>query len=119
MTRAEMRSQAERSAKFLTADETLRCPRCGEDYLHQGRVEVFHRVTEGEPSRGVTVDRGVPIADLSAANPSERRDGLLIFFSCGYCDLEARDLPLAVYQHKGRTIVEWRWVVPVGDEVPV
>jgi DNA-directed RNA polymerase subunit RPC12/RpoP len=120
MNRAEMRAQrrvqAERAAKFLTGDETLRCPRCGGDYLHQGRVEVFHRPAEDAPYRGVTVDRGLPIADLSAANPSERRQGLLIFFQCEYCDLESWDLPLALYQHKGRTFVEWRWVVPVGGE---
>jgi transcription elongation factor Elf1 len=117
--RAQMRAQAQRASKFLTGDETLRCPRCGGDYLHQGRVEVFHRKVEDGPWRGITVDRGVPIADCSAPNPSERRQGLLIYFECEFCDLESSDLPLAIYQHKGRTFVEWRWVVPVGNEAPV
>jgi hypothetical protein len=111
--RAQMHTRAERAAKFLTGDETLRCPWCGGDYLHQRRVEVFHRHREEGPSVGVTVERGVPIADLSASNPSERRQGLLIFFDCENCDLEAQDLPLAFYQHKGRTFVEW-WSAVAG-----
>jgi hypothetical protein len=38
-------------------------------------------------------------------NPSERRQGLAIAFSCEDCDAK---LELTIAQHKGNTIVEWR-----------
>ncbi|HEX3861073.1 MAG TPA: hypothetical protein VHY35_05220 [Stellaceae bacterium] len=98
---------------LLSRDGVLRCPNCGGEYLHEKRVEVFHRSQEDGPWYGITIENGTALADCSAPNPSYRRDGLLIFFECELCALETADIPLAVYQHKGRTFIEWRPFAPV------
>jgi hypothetical protein len=44
------------------------------------------------------------ILECPACDPSDRRDGLTITFSCETCE----DLPvLSIVQHKGLTLVGW------------
>src|SRR5262245_44851146 len=62
-------------------NNALACPRCGEQYLHHGRVTVYDR-SEDEPKLTKTVvDRGVTVKTIHArgsGNPSARRHGLAI-----------------------------------------
>lgn len=87
-------------------DTILLCPKCGEDNLHQGMVEVFLR--DGEPSDiglRVTADgSGVSISRGIIGNPSPRGDGLIIHFECELCGPEV-DISLTILQHKGSTFI--------------
>src|SRR5678810_1017762 len=101
--------------------QSLSCPCCGSEYLHQGRIEVYGRDAEDAPSfRRVVSGDGAVEADEGGNNPSSRRQGLIIFFECEDCHLAMLDEPgfnadrnvraafrLAIYQHKGNTFVEW------------
>ena len=108
--------QAEEEDCRIRFDHTgVLCPECGGNNLHHLRIEAFFRAREEGPSLRISVERGGPSLDVSAPNPSERRDGLLIFFLCENCNLEARDRPLAVFQHKGVTFIEWRRLRPQVD----
>jgi hypothetical protein len=93
----------------LSSDETLRCPFCGHDYLHHGRVEVFTRLKEDAPSIAVTLDGcNLPVLGASGCNPSSRRQGLLIYFNCENCG--RLPVALGIAQHKGNTFVTWESV---------
>ena len=88
----------------------LVCPHCRFNYMHQGKVEVFDRSEDGDTGDYVSVGgNGGSILSansiLPPGNPSLRRHGLTIHFSCEGCD----NLPqLNIYQHKGQTFVEWK-----------
>ena len=90
--------------------ESLLCPRCGEDYLHQCGVTVYDRGEDAEMTTVTTVDDGLVGSHLvpsnEAANPSSRRDGIAIMFTCETCDDGWFELTFA--QHKGMTHVAWR-----------
>jgi hypothetical protein len=89
----------------------LLCPRCGEDYLHQGRVEVFARSEDATTGLHTTTDaEDVRVDHDLRANPSARRQGLTIAFDCELCDGgdDAPGLVLTIAQHKGRTFLAWR-----------
>lgn len=91
----------------------LLCPGCDNDYLHHEKVEIFDRSADEE--RGVHVTVGVEATDGSITrastvgvdadmrnNPSSRRHGIRIHFSCELCDA----LPvLSLWQHKGTTFI--------------
>jgi hypothetical protein len=83
----------------------LCCPNCGESNLHQERVEVFERINEdNETGVHVVVENGVASVDMSMeGNPSDRRDGVMMFFSCEHCP---RRTWLSIVQHKGTTYLE-------------
>ena len=93
------------------ADAPLACPCCDNDNLHHESVEVFERTTEdAETGIHVTVE-GVARFDTDmAGNPSRRRDGLLIRYSCEHCTATPA---MAIAQHKGTTFLYW---IP-GSEV--
>ena len=80
---------------------------CGSNNLHQESVKVFWRESEDSSqgtffeSKGNYFNKHINPND----NPSNRRDGLLIRFSCECCSSEPE---LAIYQHKGTTYVEWQ-----------
>src|ERR1700722_20191112 len=81
----------------------LMCPQCGYLNLHQGRVTVFDRSEDDEMTVVTTVNRGRTSTHLlptPAANPSSRRHGLAIEFSCEHCE---DGLELTIAQHKGVT----------------
>ena len=90
--------------------EELECPHCGENYLHQIKVDVFQRSEDEESVFHVQVGntriaKTAVVNNNRSGNPSLRRNGLTITFSCETCE-ETPKLDLA--QHKGCTLVTWR-----------
>lgn len=81
----------------------LLCPGCKSINLHQGEVEIFDRSEDSVSGLHTTANVGdVKIdADMSK-NPSSRRDGMRIHFTCEYCDAKA---VLTIVQHKGSTLI--------------
>lgn len=95
----------EKVLQFNEHNELL-CPACGNQYLHQGKVVVFNPETE-DAKEGVKVEVDglrVRVEPELEGNPSRRRQGLLIHFSCEGCDEKP---VLSIAQHKGNTIVRW------------
>lgn len=90
---------------LVSPDKTLKCPHCGSDYLHQERVWVFHRPNE-DASIGLAVEIKGQIIEPGTMdeNPSPRRDGMSIGFSCEACQSTPK---LNIWQHKGQTMVNW------------
>ena len=90
-------------------DYGLACPKCGGPNLHHGDVTVYSRV-EDETNTTVTTVEGngdVLVSQSKSGkcgNPSLRRDGLRIGFSCEGCG-ELQDL--CIVQHKGTTFMHW------------
>lgn len=88
----------------------LTCPSCNGSYLHHGKVSIFWRKSEDSDEHeyvksdheGTTTSKH-PLSAID--NPSSRRSGMTIDFSCEICDAEPR---LAIYQHKGTTYVKWQ-----------
>lgn len=84
-------------------ESTLHCPACDGFYLHQGKVEIFNRSEDADEGTHVSVDGTEVKTDRNlAGNPSGRRHGLTIHFSCENCPA---DVQMHVYQHKGNTFV--------------
>lgn len=82
----------------------LLCPACGFNYLHHHRVEVFDRKEDEEKGVHVSVTHGKAVFDQDlSGNPSSRRDGVCIYFTCEGCPAET---VLTIAQHKGETHVE-------------
>lgn len=85
------------------------CPRCGVETLHQGRVTIFNRKEDAASCFKATIEHDVVNVEASAAqqgNPSARRQGLTIDFECEGC---GEGLQLCIAQHKGSTLIEWRY----------
>lgn len=80
----------------------LRCGRCGEGFLHHGRVTIFTRGEDDETTAVTTVDAGLSASHLLP----QRRGGIAIAFECEMCD---GDLELTLAQHKGSTYLAWRF----------
>lgn len=98
-------------AKVLTEDYgQLQC-KCGSDYLHQGNVTIFHRREDEDTTTVIAQDmRTVQVSNFPSAdtcNPSPRRHGMIIEFSCEFCGNEGDVQRLAIFQHKGNTYMEW------------
>ena len=115
----------------VTMDNVLLCPLCLQEYpdgrgmwLHQTGVEAFFRDEDAERGvHGYIADRKSFLAvsgdcGNTSRNPSSRRDGLIIYFSCewcsGYGEPEQGDenkpivtLELHIAQHKGVTEMGW------------
>jgi hypothetical protein len=88
-------------------DGALCCPRCRSDYLRHRDVEVFNRRQEDGITNAVLVPAlGGPKVGYPIANPSNRRNGIVIEFICENCGEEAC-FALAIAQHKGRTFLGW------------
>lgn len=87
----------------------LLCPRCGGDYLHHGQVEVFARTEDAAVGLHTTAGAGDTRVDRDlGGNPSARRHGVTIAFSCELCDEAAQGvLRLTIAQHKGQTFLAW------------
>ena len=92
-------------------DSELLCPRCGGSHLHQGEVVVYSRDEDAAQVRRTVVTPLVTkvTIDPGRGNPSSRRDGLTISFSCEGCggDGDGRELLLTIAQHKGETEMAW------------
>jgi len=88
----------------------LLCPACGSDNLHHCGVTVFDRAEDAEQVTRTRVMTGViesHIVDNSDANPSSRRDGMVIDFECEICT--AKPIQLRLAQHKGITLIWWAY----------
>ena len=93
----------------------LQCPRCGGLSLHQNVIQVFHR-SEDDPKvwKTVITENSVETklaVSLTSDNPSPRRQGMTISFSCEDCGIDRENdvLDLHLYQHKGSTVLRWRY----------
>lgn len=87
------------------APAVLRCPVCGESFLHHDIVEVFDREPDAKEGLHVTVAAvEVKVDGNMRHNPSRRRNGLRISFWCETCNARPR---LDIVQHKGSTLVCW------------
>ena len=97
----------------VLAWDTLRCPVCGGEYLHQGNTEIFNRSHE-DSTEGlhVTVDgQKLQIDHNQSGNPSLRRDGIRIDLWCEFCDSSSS---LTIVQHKGNTLLE-QSIISIGE----
>ena len=84
----------------------LKCPSCGGEYMRHKKVEIFERVEDAEQGLHVKIENKTATTDTNlSGNPSLRRDGLTVEFSCENC--EARPV-LSISQHKGITLVDFK-----------
>jgi predicted RNA-binding Zn-ribbon protein involved in translation (DUF1610 family) len=105
----------------------LLCPRCGEAYLHHSTVSVFERGEDDDEVLLTRVNYGsgaqTSVVSNSPDNPSSRRNGVVISFSCENCGPEFFDagdpgtwktpgMELCLAQHKGMTFLYWRYMEP-------
>ena len=81
----------------------LRCPKCGDDYLHHGTVVIYGRA-EDQPTTVAVSDISDPTI-IGRENPSPRRDAVGIVMDCEGCGPVGE---LCILQHKGQTFLEWR-----------
>lgn len=112
--------------KNAMCPQSLRCPSCGGDNLHQVRVEVGFACPKSDLS--VTVHREG--CDVKAEVMQVCQDAVRIFFACEHCSrsltvgqaapcewsgVSRENLAeLRIYQHKGTTYCEWvAWCGPV------
>jgi hypothetical protein len=82
------------------ADGTLLCPSCGEDCgLHHGRITIYQRREDQSHVVRTIVDSAVTsnVVIGNTNNPSRRRHGLAIEFSCEQCGGVGE---LTIAQHK-------------------
>jgi hypothetical protein len=80
-----------RELVFLTPDNptALSCPKCDEVYLHQGNTAIYER-KEDAPYTTVISQNGHEVTAIKfpseeTHNPSSRRHGLTIEFTCEHC----------------------------------
>ncbi len=92
----------------VTTDLVLNCPQCGGECLHHENVQVYRRSSEDDDEGlHVAMHRHVQLTTSMAGNPSPRRDGMRVMFSCENCPARPS---LVIYQHKGSTYVGWEKV---------
>lgn len=84
----------------------LECPGCKGSNLHHETVQVFECGEDATTGIHAVVGEGRVTVDNSlAGNPSKRRHGLFIQFSCEHCDAKP---VLTIAQHKGSTYVDFK-----------
>ena len=86
-----------------TVEFSLRCP-CGSDMTHFAGLAAFMRQEDAPTGTLTLIDAGgthVAEGDPLRDNPSVRRDGIRLYFTCEDCD----GFMLVLYQHKGNTFV--------------
>ena len=72
------------------------------------RIEQEEQTTRIQVRDHVLVSHRVPSKD--AGNPSDYRDGIRISFHCETCQADPIELTFA--QHKGATLMGWRFLKP-------
>lgn len=94
-------------SEFVNDDHNaLRCNNCGELYLHQFQVDIFERSEESDTGIHTRVlSTSTAIDGNMSQNPSDRRNGLMIYCSCEMCD---NITVFSIYQHKGMTFLRAR-----------
>jgi hypothetical protein len=84
----------------------LECPYCGGNHLRHGKVEIFERAEDQDAGLHFSVvDSTYAIDNDLTKNPSSRRHGLSIHFTCEHCDATP---VLNLAQHKGNTWVDFK-----------
>ena len=79
---------------------------CGDSWLHHVGVEIFDRAEDASDGLHVsTTGTSVVVNRALAGNPSDRRDGLIIYFECEVCPARPR---LLISQHKGQTFFDFQ-----------
>lgn len=82
----------------------LLCPRCGTNYMHHEKVDIFERSEDAKTGLRVSVSNSKASIDTSLeGNPSARRDGLIVTLWCENCHCISE---LSIAQHKGQTYVD-------------
>lgn len=106
--------KADLTLKGYSGERVVICPRCGSDYMHHQEVIRWDRSEDATIERYTfagserTEVKAVPEA---TGNPSSRRGGLIVSFSCEGCGsgAEGDRLEMVISQHKGQTEIEWRF----------
>lgn len=90
----------------------LKCPRCGEDYLHPAHVTVFP--LDGDVQTASLWD-GRNVEPPNCCNPAEGRQAVAIGFFCENCDggsWEQASIELTIALGDGNTFLAWRYLPP-------
>ena len=96
----------------LISEESMASVMCGERNLHQEWVIAYFRMEDAEQGlRSISHAGGSRFDTSQIGNPSPRRSGITIWFSCEHCT--GLTTKLHIYQHKGSTIIE---SVEAGDD---
>lgn len=113
-----MDTRPELDMDYMSDESVLKCPSCKELYLHQHTTTVYDRPFEDGPVIRTAVDGGKTELSILPAdtneNPSSRRDGIRIEFTCEHCDTISMALTIA--QHKGFTFLKWELAERVLSE---
>ena len=95
----------------------LLCEECGGEYLHQEKIEIFERSEDSSHGLKVTTQNNgqCVLSQSMAENPSPRRQGVRIIFSCEFCPSDGDPCVggklttvLEIIQHKGGTYLTSR-----------
>ncbi len=91
----------------------MHCPVCGHDCTHHERVDVYQRDSEdAKTGTHLSIDGTHVYTSRSMQdNPSYRRNGLRIYFSCESCGPDYPHFSVTMVQHKGRTFFEAQYYV--------
>ena len=106
-----------RMVQYDEYSDVIKCPHCGDTYLHHLGVETFHveedtngyrvgiydETSHGWPMLGITCPDNV-VDDKTKTNPGYRRGGVLILFGCEGCHNVSR---LGIGQNKGQSMFKW------------
>lgn len=90
-------------------EDLLLCPVCGNSYLHHGTVCTFTRNEDANTGTAFRIEAGTDgsiahSTDLTG-NPSSRRGGITIDFTCEGC---GNTSTLGIAQHKGWSVLSWQ-----------
>jgi hypothetical protein len=103
----------------FSENSELLCPRCRNEYLHHGEVTVYDRredapeverfriapvMAEAFPIIGSSKATYDVVPEAKSRNPSSRRNGVTIAFSCEGCHAVS---VLQIAQHKGVSEFSW------------
>lgn len=95
------------------SDANLLCPRCNGSYIHQAGATFYHRGEDAENTVEITVDGAETstkiVPSSISPNPSSRRHGFSMKFSCESCSQGSDDIVLSIAQHKGETEISWSY----------
>lgn len=85
-------------------NDNVSCAHCGEDYIHQNGLIWFQRGEDDGKGDAYYVEWGragkLTFDNAFSANPSRRRHGMLVTFSCELC---GGSTSVVFSQHKGIT----------------
>ncbi len=90
----------------------MKCPACGYFFTHQEYYEIFQCSEDSDGIRTIVQLNQTTVDTNMKGNPSSRRDGMRMFFTCEGCHChgdKSQNPPmfeLLIYQHKGVTIFE-------------